>query len=101
MWGATIRAGYSPKTANVSIHAPVWGATTGAVLGLNTAKFQSTHPCGVRQNDVLTAIEQLVSIHAPVWGATITPQDNIGVSTVSIHAPVWGATNPQPPSNGW
>ena len=34
----------------VSIHAPVWGATKGARLGVE---------------------DRIVSIHAPVWGATI------------------------------
>ena len=32
--------------------------------------FQSTHPCGVRLNDLAVACGLGVSIHAPVWGAT-------------------------------
>ena len=79
-------------------------------------RFQSTHPCGVRQ----TKLQQdhcpiMVSIHAPVWGATIMPKlpasqswfqstHPCGVRLnrmrfygdwcgVSIHAPVWGATS--------
>ena len=85
-------------------------------------KFQSTHPCGVRQDNEPKDDKPLaVSIHAPVWGATPLPSKNAckagfnprtrvgcddlsaatGVSQkVSIHAPVWGATNdaPQPMS---
>ena len=78
---------------NVSIHAPVWGAT------------------------VLTptnSVDHKVSIHAPVWGATFAcvtlisgdvgfnPRTRVGCDSgrtsaacwwrVSIHAPVWGAT---------
>ena len=33
-------------------------------------QFQSTHPCGVRQSQVIFAWLWDVSIHAPVWGAT-------------------------------
>ena len=56
---------------NVSIHAPVWGAT-----GMQHASIIAVH----------------VSIHAPVWGATkLNPPLVAGVG-VSIHAPVWGAT---------
>ena len=55
----------------VSIHAPAWGATLGA-LDLNELAR--------------------VSIHAPAWGAT---RENISLEIqeiVSIHAPAWGAT---------
>ena len=33
-------------------------------------KFQSTHPCGVRQLSPCLFASLCVSIHAPVWGAT-------------------------------
>ena len=55
----------------VSIHAPVWGATK--VLGINDSG-------------------QVVSIHAPVWGATQHAAVHYLLYVVSIHAPVWGAT---------
>ena len=77
---------------HVSIHAPAWGATPSVPLFLVIFRFQSTHPHGVRLDNVsklfLTAsfnprtrmgcdfpsckgYEQgLVSIHAPAWGAT-------------------------------
>jgi len=58
-------------TTDVSIHAPVWGAT----------------PTWFR-----TAQKALVSIHAPVWGATEIDMACIHKQIVSIHAPVWGAT---------
>ncbi len=59
----------------VSIHAPVWGAT------------QLQHPGpGI----------EVVSIHAPVWGATVSILLDSGNKFVSIHAPVWGATSSQP-----
>ena len=51
-------------TWNVSIHAPVWGATTGyqTYIGQD-GKFQSTHPCGVRLNK-LTAAAPLVKFQS-------------------------------------
>ena len=57
---------------NISIHAPAWGAT---ILSLKysaeTTPFQSTHPHGVRLDNVqMVAQERLISIHAPAWGAT-------------------------------
>ena len=54
----------------VSIHAPVWGATDTVNKITDWAKFQSTHPCGVRRQAGAGKSRLLVSIHAPVWGAT-------------------------------
>ena len=56
---------------DVSIHAPVWGAT-----GKITPLVHSF----------------VVSIHAPVWGATRHFVSSRHSPFVSIHAPVWGAT---------
>ena len=56
---------------NVSIHAPVKGATKTIILGKNAYN---------------------VSIHAPVKGATSLVTDGNWNGTVSIHAPVKGAT---------
>src|SRR5690606_14295701 len=53
---------------DVSIHAPVWGATT-----LTRYSF----------------FAMIVSIHAPVWGATCVRHDPFVPGHVSIHAPVW------------
>ena len=56
--------------------------------------FQSTHPCGVRQTHThLIRHAQSVSIHAPVWGATRLLRLVLRLFRVSIHAPVWGATH--------
>ena len=76
----------------VSIHAPTWGATCAGVKSKAKAKFQSTHPRGVRHGHhkkhdreqrfnprthvgcdsakTLICSELEVSIHAPTWGAT-------------------------------
>ena len=37
------------RISQVSIHAPVWGATPANILPKKPLAFQSTHPCGVRQ----------------------------------------------------
>ena len=101
--------------ADVSIHAPVWGATNNFPMLIPPTKFQSTHPCGVRRmpsafNSPLVCFNPRtrvgcdqfavqvsrfvrVSIHAPVWGAT-KHRRLFEQSLVSIHAPVWGATTP-------
>ena len=56
---------------SISIHAPVWGATT------DGDREDRPHD---------------ISIHAPVWGATdVGVQFGLG-RFISIHAPVWGAT---------
>jgi len=79
---------------NVSIHAPVWGATdTGIEADLNIL-FQSTPLCEGRPLS-LSAIptSRIVSIHAPVWGATVEKKTEAQDCVVSIHAPVRGATS--------
>ena len=55
----------------ISIHAPVWGATTQSLR-------------------CRTALS--ISIHAPVWGATRVLRSRPKREGISIHAPVWGAT---------
>ena len=55
----------------ISIHAPVWGATQ-----LKNSNFDN----------------YIISIHAPVWGATKHLRESKKMSQISIHAPVWGAT---------
>ena len=55
----------------VSIHAPVWGATAVWETRFHNPLFQSTLPCGERHHHVRDRRERFrVSIHAPVWGAT-------------------------------
>ncbi len=64
------------RLRRISIHAPAWGATCNSVLLASAdARFQSTHPRGVRQCG---------------W------RDFCGWSSISIHAPAWGATCDQP-----
>ena len=56
-------------------------------------KFQSTHPCGVRQGgQPYVASVVWISIHAPMWGATIFFRTFLLTIYISIHAPMWGAT---------
>ena len=59
--------------SDISIHAPVRGATRNAY-----ADYED-----------LT----IISIHAPVRGATHTHDDRYCTGSISIHAPVRGATN--------
>ena len=102
------------RVLDVSIHAPVWGATILFHEMTLWLVFQSTHPCGVRLYYFLCSLAcdcfnprtrvgcdtflslsdfgLVVSIHAPVWGATRLIDLDKNVLTVSIHAPVWGAT---------
>ena len=44
---------------NVSIHAPVWGATNYQDLPDITQMFQSTHPCGVRRISIVMVFTAL------------------------------------------
>ena len=69
--GCDIIAKHQMEGLKVSIHAPVWGATTAKTITKSVALFQSTHPCGVRQNFCRWLKGGAVSIHAPVWGATV------------------------------
>ena len=103
MFGVT---GFNPRTRvgcdlthklninplRVSIHAPVWGATSWPVSVTVTAMFQSTHPCGVRHwlhrhNKPKTCFNPRTRVGCDGRYIPIVP-----VYGVSIHAPVWGAT---------
>ena len=86
-------------TLEISIHAPMWGATGPKAPKRRPRIFQSTHPCGVRQT--YRGIYQpgsWISIHAPMWGATLWRQHRPAAHQISIHAPMWGATKV---SNSW
>ena len=72
VWGATTLIIYNNTYITISIHAPVWGATSNVLFSKNT-----TNP---------------ISIHAPVWGATPSDYPTVAMNIISIHAPVWGAT---------
>ncbi len=77
----------------VSIHAPVWGATLPAPVCPTKSKFQSTHPCGVRLTKTHTAriVYMFQSTHPCGVRPTMRKQFD-RAAAVSIHAPVWGAT---------
>ena len=56
-------------------------------------KFQSTHPRGVRLDDLRgLRNSEFISIHAPTWGATPSSNPHRRPPRISIHAPTWGAT---------
>ena len=99
---------------SVSIHAPVWGATTASMRLSVLAGFQSTHPCGVRQVRLLGHCDHCefqsthpcgvrrMLLYTPDMVARFNPRTRVGCDCpilprncnrrVSIHAPVWGAT---------
>ena len=64
-WGATAGAHVGLHEACVSIHAPAWGATAHPTWCRQTLKFQSTHPRGVRlvETDVRPQAAQFQSTH--------------------------------------
>ena len=73
--GATSCSTLDSARRNVSIHAPTRGATPNRVHGELKDMFQSTHPHGVRPEELLQfGWEHAVSIHAPTRGATWTMQ---------------------------
>ena len=65
--GATDMVGYNNVLYCVSIHAPVQGATTLTVDIMAPRKFQSTRPCRARPTiELAYSCKYYVSIHAPV-----------------------------------
>ena len=100
----------------ISIRAPARGATIRSRIGRSSrhyfnprtregcdflllalvkklAKFQSTHPRGVRRIEDLEAQAlRMISIHAPARGATIYNGHSFFTIYISIHAPARGAT---------
>ena len=101
--------------AEVSIHAPTWGATKGRYSISETAKFQSTHPRGVRRAQAWLSwgwhrfnprthvgCDQAFS-RLQALLRCFNPRTHVGCDSwlvgcrhfmlVSIHAPTWGATD--------
>ena len=97
----------------VSIHAPVWGATSWCRISTAKLCFNPRTRVGCDSHRTSRDFINRVSIHAPVWGATVSviansfrfcfnPRTRVGCdklnhnrqapTKVSIHAPVWGAT---------
>jgi len=80
-------------TQDVSIHAPVKGATRSNAHA--TPQFSSFNPRAREGRDLgwrLNCRLLEVSIHAPVKGATLVRRRWLDSGSVSIHAPVKGAT---------
>ena len=71
MKGATALDPYLVQIADISIHAPVKGAT----VEMEGKQY-----------------DELISIHAPVKGATVVEAVQFVDTEISIHAPVKGAT---------
>ena len=94
VWGATTPDRDTRELASVSIHAPVWGAT--AVQFGHSGSPKSFNPRARVGRDAGASsnfqLHRAVSIHAPVWGATRQDDAIHHSQGVSIHAPVWGAT---------
>ena len=102
----------------ISIHAPLRGATAigstsresrlflsthpcGVRLGYfrqvsRDKRFLSTHPCGVRLMATTFILLLQISIHAPLRGATIALSRASLICLISIHAPLRGATKAVP-----
>ena len=89
------RASVFTFSRQVSIHAPVWGATCRYVTRhTKTTCFNPRSRVGSDAESMEIGVYHVyVSIHAPVWGATALIPADLDGYTVSIHAPVWGATN--------
>ncbi len=67
-WGATI-ADRTARVADVSIHAPAWGRLADGPQRPALQWFQSTPPRGGRRKAVIARVATApVSIHAPAWG---------------------------------
>ena len=115
MKGATIYDKPVVVLVDISIHAPVKGATfgknpkylvtwnfnprsregsDGAVGGLSTADQISIHAPvkGATRDYLRTSKKASISIHAPVKGATGAVVERLTKLVISIHAPVKGAT---------
>ena len=92
--GATCASTCQLARGRVSIHAPVRGATSMSKdRTVSFQTFQSTRPCGARRRlQGLRRGSLSVSIHAPVRGATPDAWQLRFGDEVSIHAPVRGAT---------
>ena len=77
----------------VSIHAPVWGATTCLQGAKDKTWFQSTHPCGVRPSIfIIRSPRQMFQSTHPCGVRRRDDDEYRQEFNVSIHAPVWGAT---------
>ena len=92
--GRDISRMWEAGTITVSIHTPLWGATsTDCYHYVYHLCFNPHAPMGrdvVLFNRIIFEID--VSIHTPLWGATVISKLNSTGVHVSIHTPLWGAT---------
>ena len=104
MMDAPLPVGTCPRRREVSIHAPVMGATSARRSRCRPRScFNSRARDGRDPRQSALASARLVSIHAPVMGATERRAVAERYARVSIHAPAWGATGSlyhKVPSNG-
>ena len=92
MWGATVQDRVDAQT-QVSIHAPVWGATRFNSLSYVDACFNPRTRVGCdhqlsNQQDDSAGFNPRTRVGCDADKFYIAPPDG-----VSIHAPVWGATS--------
>ena len=105
------------RTFDVSIHAPVLGATANNVVVVNSPVFQSTPPCWGRHRagvgnrlfrrfnprpraggdyiPVAVRVRPTVSIHAPVLGATVAGVVSVRFTKFQSTPPCWGRRLPR------
>ena len=93
MKGATLMASDNYREQQISIHAPVKGATH--IFGHISKEHWYFNPRSREGSDLNEAKKRFkydISIHAPVKGATLYRELVTLPSGISIHAPVKGAT---------
>ena len=71
VWGATLVCLPPLRWFRVSIHAPVWGATRNQSNQKSKPSFNPRTRVGCDEPALATVDIKAVSIHAPVWGATL------------------------------
>ena len=77
----------------ISIHAPMWGATSYRVQGFGRFRISIHAPMwGATFHALILFFFIQISIHAPMWGATLIIVFLHKLLKISIHAPMWGAT---------
>ena len=93
-WGATSTTLPTPFEIKISIHAPTWGATKNRQYQTDTTEdFNPRTHVGCDSLEDTYHLTQVISIHAPTWGATDGKIPNRSMLDISIHAPTWGATH--------
>ena len=91
--GATYKIKFTSMSVIVSIHAPIQGATV-CRKGQSGKSFVSIHAPiqGATRLAIPAPLSIVVSIHAPIQGATVCVVGEGVQLLVSIHAPIQGAT---------